>query len=320
MRRLCFYTIISIYLGVSAWFCVQHFTRKNLPEKSSLYLDSNRVVDAFSPPKNPNELIPIFDGKYQYYDEKLHSFYANIQLTIAFCILGCVLLFREQDVGIPGFPILRIPCYVTYLVVPAALMYFWLTFGFQLHHLIDTRISLFSLIESQYALSHFKEVASPDGTSNHFQYLYSLTRANDLRDTGFLDAWFLTFLPKYFATAPMSTMDMIVPKASMIAVGCLFGISHGLALGMPFNWVTRYPMHNKKPKWIAILLLVINLFFILSSHLTFYFTGRNYNWLTFFILGVGGIVFVIVTASEKSKTYRAAKAKPTEQTDENMLD
>jgi len=31
----------------------------------------------------------------------------------------------------------------------------------------------------------------------------------------------------------METMDKIVPKATMIAVGALYGIAHGLALGMP---------------------------------------------------------------------------------------
>jgi len=294
MHQLGFYMVLLIYLGVSAWFFNKHITAKKRLEKSSLYLDSNQVVTAFSPPKNPNELIPIFDGKFEYYDEKLKSFYAHIKLVIAFCIIGCVLLCREQDVSVPGFPILNIPSYVTYLVVPAALIYLWLQFGFQLHHLIDTRIALFSLIESQYALSHFQEVALPDGTSSHFKYLYSLTRANDLRDTGFLDSWFLTFLPEYFATAPMETMDKIVPKATMIAVGALYGIAHGLALGMPFNWFTRYYDANTQFWWVGLILLVINLFFILSSHLTFYFTGRNYNWLSFFILAVGAITFVIV--------------------------
>jgi hypothetical protein len=278
------------------------------------YLTSKQVVEEFG--KDADRLQKIFDGKLAYYQTKVAAFYTNITFTLVFCVLGIIILpYNSSDIPVPGFSAesIKIPIHIAYLIIPAFLCYNWLQFGFYLHHIIETRAALSILIDAQYVLYHPEISSMIDGYSIPYQYYYSVTRANDLKDTGFIDSWFLQFLPQWIPTAKLTGFDRLVPLTSMIAVAVLYGISHGLLFALPFNWIQRFQTHDLQPSlpfnkvskfqfryigfYISICLLLTVIFFIGVSHWSFYYSGRNPNWLQFFILTTGILVFFIVTTA-----------------------
>jgi hypothetical protein len=263
----------------------------------------------------------IYDGKLTYYQNKITQFYTAITFTLIFCILGIiVLLLPDGNIPVPFFPEIKIPNYITYLAIPACLCYTSIQFGFFLHHLIEARAALMNLINAQITLTHPDSLctASLENISiygkNCYKYYYSLTGANDLKDTGFLDSWFLAFLPgKWFPTAPLHVGDMIVPWITLVAIGILYGISNGLQIGLIMNWIPRFahkfneenkPESNIVTTMLPIILLFFVTLFFVVSQIGFYYTGKNRNWVQIWIVLITVVTFWIVTRKDIREFYK----------------
>ena len=163
-------------------------------------------------------------------------------------------------------------------------------------------MSLITMIDGQYALRHPLFLKMRDIFHNY----YPVTLAHQLKDTCFLDSWFLVFLPKkWFPMENLSIVDKIVPIASMVAIACVSGISHGLQLALPFTWKERFGHPWGRRSSTVILFIII--FFLGSSHLAFYCAGKNPNWLHFIILIVGFGVLCFATSNNVRKFLNETK-------------
>ena len=260
-------------------------------------------------------LDKLFDQRIGYYKEKVSSLHGNILITTVLCILGIFVICYERDIEIPTLSI-KLPSRVSYLVIAACLSYYWLHFGFLLHHTIEARMSLMNIIDAEYLLA--KQCQKTDQLNigqltkeckrinidlkkPTYQYYYSLTRANDLKDTGLMDAWFLFFLPDYFPTAELTDVGELVPCCAIIAIGCLFGISHALQVALPLNWLSKFG-YNYWGLILSYLLIIVNLFFLYTSNYAFYYVCKNKNWLQFCIFISGIVAFTIMTTKSAKKS------------------
>lgn len=224
-------TIFIVYIASFAYIYVFKFEVK---EKGLQYLEPIEIVELLK--FNSEQIANLREGKFILYKAKVADLYKNITISLFICLLGALVLSRKEDIEFPGFPSLKIPISITYIIVPGALCYYWLQFGFLLHRIISTRIGLTRLIDAEYMIINKidKEVTIP------YKNYYTVTHSNNLMDVGFIDSWFVTFLPEHFKTAPMFGFDNFVITGTMITVGILYGISHGFSLGLPLNWIRRY--------------------------------------------------------------------------------
>ena len=304
--RTLLFSIFTVYSLI--FFSLYQFGTPP-PNRQAHYLSPKAMLEEFNidgdKDKASDRLQKIFESKLAYYQSKLAGFYSTIAFTLVFCVLGIIVLLRDTDIKVPFFSDINVPIDIMYLVIPAYLCYNWMQFGFYLHHIIEARATLFNLTAAQYAIYH-PDVISLDGTASiGYEYYYSVTHANDLKDTGFLDSWFLMFQPQWFPTAQLSWSGKIVPVGTMITMALLQGISHGLQLALPLNWIPRFKPKNKKAYIPALVLLLIIIFLVGSSHLGFYYTGRNPNWIQFWILASGILVFWAVTSKEVSNWHKS---------------
>jgi hypothetical protein len=244
-------------------------------------------------------LADIYAKKFEAYTAKVSSLYSNITIYLVMCIMAIIVVARKDDIELPGFNTIRIPIQISYLVVPSTLCYYWIQFGFLLHDIIGLRLELITLIKVEY-IDLFHNTANP---SRLFADSYIYTPANTLKDTGFLDSWFLFFQPDFFPTSSVSSFARILPVCTMILVGLVYGIGQGFAIGLPYNWLLRYS--GVKKIWIALctfLFITIGIL-VLISHWTFYFGVENYNWLHIPILLAMIISFLIITAEDVRNHY-----------------
>ncbi len=293
--------LLGICIVYTGWFLFHHLMDKPPEPRALHYLDEAIVIDQFK--KNNSILQNNINEKLKYYHDKISEFYRTIYFTIALCILGINVVVSHEAIEVPGFRSIKIPTFITYLFIPIFLCYCWLRFGYLLHDIIGERIALINLIDCQYALCN-KFLTIP---ATYIDY-NSVTLANQLKDACFLDSWFLVFLPKkLFPTAPLSNMDNVISTAAMISIACLQGISHGLQLALPFNWIERFKYVGVGYFSIGLLFAII--FFIGGSHYAFYYVGQNPNWLQFIILGVAIVALVCLTHNKIRTLHTAALPK-----------
>jgi hypothetical protein len=246
-----------------------------------------------------NDIHTLFDSYYEFYRGKVADLYANMKITLLFCIIGIVLIRRTGDIEVPAISV-KIPVKIFYLIVPACLCYYWLHFGFVLHDCISSRIELVKLLQAEYLVTH--NISNVNSIS--FQEYITLTKIVSLKDTGLLDTWFMFYYPDLFPLPDKIHTAKIIPRLVMAMFGSLYGISHGFTLGLPLNWIIRYNTQTGWPRILALTLFVVIGIFILASHLTFYFNLRNYNSVHFVILFIAILVCILITLPKVIDSYR----------------
>lgn len=305
LKNSLFFGIIGIVLLGNTVFMYLHFKGIGLPEKKVHYLTPANIVKKLN--KNSARITKLYDDKLKYYNNKVLDFYNNIKITLLLCLIGTIVMFRQNDINIPYLSSVSVPISITYLVISGALCYFWLQFGFLLNYIINTRIGLEYLISAEYAISNPDAIDSFGKVTIPYDDYCTITHANNLLDTGFIDSWFLIFLPQYTQTSPLDGTTFVIIAATMIAVGLTYAISHGFSIGLAFNWLERFGNRNSKKgrfeKGIAITLICITATFILSSHIAFYYYIPNINWLQFIIVYAAIAAFCLITKSKFHKAY-----------------
>ena len=288
--------VITFVFGID-YFLIN---KANTERRAAIFHSTTQILKTIDTTKVDSYLTAIYLDSFNAYSNKISSLYSNVTFCLLMSILAIIVVRRKRDIEVPGFSSIRIPIQVSYLVVPAALCYYWIQFGFFLHDIVALRIELMKIIQVnylfQFKISNVNQISFVD----YFTYTPYIT----LKDTGFVDSWFLFFFPSYLPTTDLGFGSHILPGCTMVLVGILYGTGQGFAIGLPYNWLFRY--HNSEFRWriFCSILLIIIFSLIIISHFTFYFGVKNYNWMHVPIFLAMNISFYVVTRKDVRDHYQ----------------
>ena len=206
------------------------------------------------------------------YQADLSRMEANLQLQAGLVVIGILIVIgTSRTVPFLG---VNIPVTWLHVLVPAAMLYAWLSFGFTLNNLIHERVR---------AYETSGPMVSPDS---------ALNPAMLFRDSGMIDGWFQLFVDP--PTAPKDGVTGITQKNKpltatfmILIFGGLAGLGHALTIGLGAVGIRRYVSPRSQAVarmgWYAVLVSIV---VIALSHIMFLFGGANRNWIQPVMVGL----------------------------------
>jgi len=225
-------------------------------------------------PTNTNEKVEkAIEHQLKNYEKMLGAFQTKLFMQDALVIFAVFMLFNDEEffeVPVIGIKLQR---NWLYFVVPIALLFLWLRFGFLLDGLIKTRIYGWELARQMAVNSTPADVRSA---------------ASLFEDAGFLDGWFVCYRDsrEHLIDLKFKWLVAIIFPA---VFGILLGANHACVVAVAHIGNARLKDKlNQRPRLRACLRFLpgFMVFFIFASHALFYWAGGNRNWLELVIAGV----------------------------------
>lgn len=210
----------------------------------------------------------------EHYRMTLERFDTNIRLQAAMMVLSLLLIIRRTDSL--SFLGNTIPLSWLHLLAPAILGYLWLSFGFTLDDLIETRVTGVHLIDR--ADGAWLGPLAPDSFAGLAKSLY--------RDSGFIDGWFIQYIdgPGRDFSGIAHNFTSTTGIFLMVVLGSLVSASHASMLSVCIVGARRY-LSRLVHRWTYVYygLLLVPLAILVPSHWVFAFGGENRNWIQIYI-------------------------------------
>ena len=248
---------------------------------------SGNVTNQASPPgstvtgshtKQNEKLQKQFDHQLKEYEKTLDTFEANMFMQAALIVFAAFMLFSKDDKFKVPVIDLELERNWFYFVVPLALLFLWLRFGFLLDSLIKTRIYGWELLRQM---------------ADHVTVVDLRSGAALFEDSGFVDGWFVCYREANEHLLNLESRGLVNFLFPAI-FGFLLGANHACVVTVAHIGNARMNKDlAKRPMLRAILwaLPAIMAGFILASHWLFYRGGKNPNKLELVIAGFA-IVFM----------------------------
>ena len=224
--------------------------------------------------------------QYNNYQSKLTSLNTNTILQLFFIIISILIIFRPEAAisnDSLRMPLLEVhlPLSWLHIIVPVALMFLWIQFGFLLNETIAIREGNWNLI--------CKDLVSYSGRVFYMTNEQIRNLARLFEDAFVIDAWFFLFETEHLMNEQHGwfthTLKRTVTLSFLLLIyGILLGITHASILTIPYMWTQRY-LNTRRYSWLWWRLLII--FFVvlmLVSHWQFYEAGPRPNCFQFPLL------------------------------------
>ena len=233
---------------------------------------------------NPSQRYEkLFDYQLKQYAGLLGALETNLFMQVAFVLFALVVLFsREEFFEIPLIKIRLLRSWL-HFIVPLALLFLWLRFGFLLDTLIKTRVYGWELFLHQAADLPTKE--------------FVRSGAALFEDSGFMDGWFSLFREEHLIERNLVGYIIVIFPAIF---GTLIGANHACLLAVAHIGNARLAKHEEASVLRALLKVLPWLMFVLLllSHVLFYFGGPNPNWFQIVMPAIASaLMFVLVFLS-----------------------
>ena len=222
------------------------------------------------------------------YRDKLGSFNTTITTMILLILIAASVLYaphKDDRFKIPGTGI-RINYVVFHLILPAAMLFLWLQFGYLIHSIITDRLTVFHL---------FERAGEP---KSEIQESINASLYASVNDGGFIDIWFRSFLQDKImglpSHAPKNIGAMIV---GALTYGLVLGLLHGFMFALLYVECGRRNVY-----WGYFFLMYL---IVLLSHVQFYWRGANRNFFQYIVLFVGLGSFALLTSLARQKAMSA---------------
>ncbi len=239
-------------------------------------------------------------------DKKVLS--TNCLFQLVFVLLGLLVVTGSSvfvETPIAG---IKLPRVWMFYIVPLALMYFWLEFGFLTDKMIQTRHEAWLLLEALSTPDISSIAGDAAAKSDH------LTRqmARLFEDGAYVDGWFVAF--RGCEHVIDTTFRLGTNVFWSLVYGSLLGLTHAGAMFLSHVGNARYLIHRQEreegarsryQKLLSILgcfLPYIIIALMLASHIQFFWGGDNPNWMQL-VIAMNTIMFgwlLIFTANSAS--------------------
>lgn len=237
----------------------------------------------------------LLDRRFKLFEHGTDLLDVNMKFQTAFIILSLLILFSSESTF--KLPVFDMALRVDYLqlIVPAALVFLWLRFGFALHNYIDNR-TLLNAIAAQ--------SVPPEWNAND---AYSIRRL--VRDGAFGDAWFDAFRHESFLTA--SPGLGVVNLLSLLLHGSMLGLGHAVAIALLVNRFTYGDRRGKREMAVHGVLVFVAVVCFWASHRQFYWHGPQPNWLQpYIVLFSTAALAALIYCSNTPKSMRIPPPNP----------
>ena len=296
------------------------FSRRSLPNKLFIVIWALIVISAFitcfstKPSRDqyfdssvmatnlPSPIIETsLEAKIKAYKDFRAALTKDIYLAGVVLVLSIILLYKNKATfRIPGIAE-DVPIRLIYFVAPFIAFYAWFQFGYDLNSCLDLRISSYHLINAQLEteirpfrpLLDGKPLSDPITVMEYTKAYHSFTHAYELEDSGLLDDWLLIYGPTGKTDYDQGGYHSykFIPFTILLFYAALFGGLHACQIVFPY---LIWHDHRKDGDWLlGCLLAIFMAIFLLMSHWTFYFTGRNWNWWQPCALSFGLLFFIL---------------------------
>jgi hypothetical protein len=316
-----FPVVVSVFSAIVIAYCARHIPDPtkpwNTPEVERVVAqvrDRNEkplkanvmpivVPEALPSPaevKLDTRLEKLFDYQLKQYAVFLGALETNLFMQVAFILFGLLVLFgRDESFEIPLIKIKLLRSWL-HFIVPLALLFLWLRFGFLLDGLVKTRVYGWDLFLQQAGESPTKE--------------YIRTGASLFEDSGFMDGWFALFRPGEHLIDPKLVNCVVIIFPCVF--GVLIGANHACLLTIAHVGNARLPAVEHRSVLRRVLLALPWFMFglLVLSHILFYRGGPNPNWfqvvmpaIAIFLMFL--LVFLCRRQPEEFNIIRGAESK-----------
>lgn len=231
-------------------------------------------------------------GTSQVLDKRLADYRAdkaalrtNLLFQLAFVLLGLLVVTGKSDILETPIAGIKLPRMWMYYIVPLALTFFWLEFGFLTDKMIQTRHESWLLLE---ALA--RQVAESDGVTSPVKADHlTMQLARLFEDGAYVDGWFVAF----------RGCEHVIDTAFRLGTnffwsfvyGSLLGATHAGAIFLAHIGNVKYPLdeasddmesgarHQRTLSIVGRTLPYAIMAVILGSHFQFFAGGKNPNWM-----------------------------------------
>jgi hypothetical protein len=289
-----FPSIIAIITAVVIIWCA------SVPITLTKPWDNNPAVEKITSEKHLNSvpqtstaadarLERMFDYQLKQYQASLSTLETNLFLQAAFILFGLLVLFGTDEMF--ELPVIKLKLQRQWLhfIVPAALLFLWLRFGFLLDGLIKTRL---------YGWELFLRLAPAGGKE------YIRSGGALLEDAGFMDGWFALFRRPGEHLIDPKLVDfnkLIFPSV----FGSLVAANHAWILGLAYIGYVRLPKKKKRRAALRAILWLSPWFMfliLLVSNVLFYFGGPNPNWFQVLVPTIAvALLFLLIYLCRQQK-------------------
>lgn len=238
------------------------------------------------------ELRMVLEKRLIEYGADKDELSSNLFFQVTFVLLGLlVVVGRSKTLETPILGI-KVPRIWMFYVVPLALLFLWLEFGFLTDKMIQTRSESWTLLE---VLSRGEDQSAAAGTSVKAN---EITRqlARLFEDGSYIDGWFVAF------RGCEHVIDTEFREGTNILWSIIYGgllsLTHALAIFTAHIGNARFGFSSQRIRWrldVGIVgpIRVLPYFIIcviLLSHYQFLSGGDNPNWLQV-VVAVGTVIF-----------------------------
>lgn len=198
-------------------------------------------------------------------DEFARTFTTLLALT---ALALYVLRTRRGEFDVPLLRV-KVPLLWVQVALPAFLTFWVMSWGFQLHRMIDARVACTLLIQAA-------ENLPANGAA-----LRSVSRVHLLRDNGFGDLWFVAFHPPHHYISESSAWGL--NRTILVLYGLVVAGAQAATFALFVNVVPLLPPGHWRTRVLAAYAGLCTLL-IFAAYVSFYFFGPQENWLSFVIL------------------------------------
>lgn len=206
----------------------------------------------------------VFDYRMQFNSDGAATLRNNLKLQGLVLLFAVLLLARAVKDNVVLFKIFRISSRTFALVellLPVALLYLWMEFGYVFFDLIDNHKSLWHIIDAI------------DPTTATI----AVNSAHRLQTDHFfiLDVWFIVFDPTYVSVPRVDFLKLTYFKT--IGVAVFLGALHAVTISLICDSYRRRA--STRPiricYWIYVFVVLV---LLLATHIEFYDRGHKDNW------------------------------------------
>jgi len=251
--------------------------------KLHLIASSETLTNQEAVAKLQDRLASVFDKRFEQYKSNLESLNENLWHQLILITAALVLILKKSNSFKVPVIDMEVPVRWTCWAIPICLGYLWIRFGFVLNELIDARIVLWKTADAMQA-----PVEAFGAVKDWRRALYTFSYDPSVYDNGYLDGYFISFLPDFTLLGRAQTTT---PAVLVALFGVFLGISNGTMLGFIMHGAKRFGKSKQWPYFIFFWFLGIMLFL---THWTFWYGGQHPNWWQPIIAIVGCFVAILL--------------------------
>ena len=286
-----FASVVALITAISVFLAWRNPARTAKPwQETPILAFTNLFQNATNSSTTTRPLQPSLEKAFDYqlksYQQSLGTLETNLFMQAAFVIFGLLVLFSTDEYFEVPVIKLRLQRSWLHFIVPLALLFLWLRFGFLLDGLIKTRVYGWEILKQM----------STDMTPQHFRSAAAL-----FEDAGFMDGWFLLYRTEHVIDPEfINGIKVIFP----FLFGVLLGMTHACILATSqignARFIALLPQRRNALRTMLLVLPWLMFAVLILSHRQFFYGGHNPNWLQSVVSAVAVMgVFVLTFLSRR---------------------